>query len=406
AVPAELQPLGRQLRRSGGDILDSSRGPGGSGAPALDELVEGQLGEFENLEIALEDRIDDLRGAAADEVARAFARFRGWIALSAALGLASAVVLSWLLARALSTPIEALREASGRILDGDFRAARKVKSRDEFGELAAGFDRASEEIRRLVAEKEGNLEALKLQQAQLIQSGKMAAVGELAAGVAHEINNPLSAVLTYSVLLRERAEQAPPGALDAVPKLVERLALIETAGQRCRTIAQKLLSFSRQDDEERVPVDLRAVVEESLELVAATLRRGRVAVTTRVDQALPTVVGSKTQLQQVLINLMNNAAYAMPEGGDLTISAGPSRGGCEISVADSGVGIDPGVLERIYEPFVTTKPAGDGTGLGLSIVYGLVQNHGGEIRVDSRIGEGATFVVWLPGAPETEPVHG
>ncbi|MEO1085874.1 MAG: HAMP domain-containing sensor histidine kinase, partial [Acidobacteriota bacterium] len=193
------------------------------------------------------------------------------------------------------------------------------------------------------------------------------------------------------------------GSLDAVPKLVERLGLIETAGQRCRTIAQKLLSFSRRDDEERVPVDLRAVVDESLELVAATLRRGRVAVTTRIYQPLPKILGSKTQLQQVLINLVNNAAYAMPEGGDLTITARPGRGGCELSVADSGGGIDPGVLDRIYEPFVTTKPAGDGTGLGLSIVYGLVQNHGGEIRVDSRVGEGTTFVVWLPSSAESDP---
>ncbi|MEO1366275.1 MAG: ATP-binding protein [Acidobacteriota bacterium] len=405
SVAAELQPLLRQLLESGADIVDSSRAAGNSGAPALDGAVEEKLDGFEGLETTLENRIDDLRAAAEDEVVQALAHFRGWIALSAALGLASAVALSLLLARALSTPIEALREASGRILDGDYRVAQKVTSRDEFGELAAGFDRACEEIRRLVAEKEGNLEALKLQQAQLIQSGKMAAVGELAAGVAHEINNPLSAVLTYSVLLRERAEQAPPGALDAVPKLIERLTLIETAGQRCRTIAQKLLSFSRRDDEERVPVDLQAVVDESLELVAATLRRGRIAVTTRMDQSLPVVMGSKTQLQQVLINLMNNAAYAMPEGGDLTISARPGRGGCEISVADSGVGIDPAVLERIYEPFVTTKPAGDGTGLGLSIVYGLVQNHGGEIRVDSRVGEGTTFVVWLPGAPERGALH-
>ncbi|MCG8456212.1 MAG: ATP-binding protein [Holophagales bacterium] len=365
-------------------------------APAgLSDEQEELLEAFEESEVALEDDIDVLRMASERQVGAAFRRF-SWIMLgSGGLALVVAVLVAIALARWFDRPIDALRQASERLLDGDFRARDAVPGRDELGELAEGFDRGAAEIRRLLAEEQAHLEDLRSNQAQLLQSGKMAAVGELASGVAHEINNPLSAVLTYSILLREKAEALPAEALEPLPKLVERLSLIESAAKRCRNIADNLLAFARKDESERTAIDLGTVIDDALGLMSAPLRRRGMAVERRVGGSLPAVLGNAGQLCQVLVNLIGNAIQAASDGGRVLIVAHRESEVCRLLIEDDGPGIPPHVKERIFEPFVTTKPAGEGTGLGLSIVYSIVQAHEGEIRCDSEIGR-TTFTIDLP----------
>ena len=364
-----------------------------AGGPGTDEELE----EFEAREQHLEDEIEALRILADTELESAFARFESVILANSALGMLLGALAAWLLARWMDRPLRILGETSERMLDGDYRAGDRIVADDELGRLATAFDRAGEEIRLLVKEKEETLETLQRQQAQLLQSGKMAAVGELAAGVAHEINNPLSAVLTYSVLVREKIEKKLPEAGD-LPKLTQRLGLIETAARRCKSIADSLLTFSRQEETARGPVALGEIVEESLRLLRSQLRRRDIGLEVEIEPDLPPVLGSAGALQQVVVNLTSNAFQALAPGGSLSVSARADGDCCRLTVADDGPGIDPEIRDRIFEPFVTTKPPGQGTGLGLSIVYGIVQSHEGELTVESEPGEGTTFVVRLPWA--------
>ena len=364
--------------------------------------LEEELEAFEETESVLEDRIDGEREVAAGELARAMFQFRRSMAGVTGFGIVLGLLLALGLARWLNTPLSILKEASERIMDGDYRAGERLNSHDELGQLAAGFDRAATDIRHLMQEKQEHLDTLERNQHQLVQSGKLAAVGELAAGVAHELNNPLSAVLTYSVLIRERAEKVPAQALEPMPKLIERLQLIETAAKRCKTIADNLLTFARQEDSEKGPVNLDKLVDDSLDLMKPMLKRKKVTVERPIEPGLAPTFGNATQLQQIVVNLVGNALHAVDVGGQVRVAA---RAGdddqCELSVADNGPGIEPELADRIFEPFVTSKPPTEGTGLGLSIVYGIVQDHGGRIEVESS-NEGTTFKVYLPLAQQPQ----
>ena len=358
--------------------------------------IEDEMEAFEGAEQGLEGRIDQELAVADRLLADAFRRFRLWMFGGAMAGLVVGWLLAAALARWLDGPLAVLRQAGERILDGDYRAGKLLDSHDELGRLAESFDHAAEEIRHLLADKERNVEMLKNNQAQLVQAGKLAAVGELAAGVAHELNNPLSAVLTYGVLLREKAQKAPPEAIASIPKLIERLEIIEKAAQRCKRIADNLLTFARQGESERGPVHLAELIDESVHLTRIVWRRKKVVIDRAVEADLLPVWADRGQILQVLINLVGNAAAAVDDGGRVEIGCRNDGDMRAIWVKDDGPGIDPEVADRIFDPFVTTKPVGEGTGLGLSIVFGIVQSHGGRIEVDSSDG-GATFRVFLPG---------
>lgn len=368
--------------------------PGDDTQPTLLEDLE----RFEDREQTLEDDISAAFQDAEARLSAAVSQFNGLILMVAAIGCGIGLALALGLARWMERPIALLREASGRILDGEFRIGERINSRDEMGQLAAGYDQAAATIRGLLADKEEHLDTMRDNQAQMLRSGRLAAVGELAAGVAHEINNPLSVVLTYSVLLREKAVKASPEALQSIPKLTERLQLVETAARRCKDIADNLLTFSRQDEVSIQPVDLASVIEDSLDLIRPLLRRRNIQLEQRVDDGMAPVSSNTSQLQQVVFNLMTNAIHAMPDGGSLRLSAQAAEGGCTLEIADEGTGIEPAVIHRIFEPFFTTKPPGQGTGLGLSIVYGIVESQGGTIDVTSEVGKGTSLIIWLPSA--------
>ena len=239
-------------------------------------------------------------------------------------------------------------------------------------------------------------------QEQLIQKEKLASVGQLAAGVAHEINNPLSAILLYAdVLCQEISSENTQQYQD--------LQMILKEAMRCRTIVNDLLSFSRQNELLARPTDLNALLEETVQEVRIHERFQGVGIQMDLDPALPIIEADPFQLRQVFCNLMNNAADAMPGGGTLTLRTkqGPWSGLITAEVRDTGEGISEENMKKLFTPFFTTKPLGKGTGLGLAIIYGIVKMHRGQIGVQSQVGQGTTFSLTLheklpAGAERTE----
>jgi len=227
---------------------------------------------------------------------------------------------------------------------------------------------------------------------RLLQSEKVATMGSLLAGVAHELNNPLAVVIGHSLLLRESARDAD---------VAQRAEKIQVGAERCGRIVQNFLALARQRPPERGPVRINQVVEEAMELLAYELRADGVAVSRRLADDLPVLCADAHQLHQVLVNLVANAHHAMrqstaPRRLEVTTRRDPSDAHVVIAIADSGPGIPAENRARIFEPFFTTKPPGEGTGLGLSLCRGIVQEHGGRITVESPPGGGATFVIALP----------
>jgi two-component system NtrC family sensor kinase len=234
-------------------------------------------------------------------------------------------------------------------------------------------------------------------QAQLLQSEKMAAVGTLAGGVAHEINNPIGAIMAFSQLLMQDAKEGST--------LHDFLGEIEESAKRCKKIVASLLNFSRPSRGERRSVNLAQVVEQSLFLLRTQFKRAQVTTTVEFGENLPLVVGDANQLQQVVMNLISNAWQALEDvgGGTLDITANliPDEW-VDLVVRDTGPGIPERHLDKVFDPFFTTKAEGKGTGLGLSISYGIIKDHGGTIEVDSQAGVGTTFTVRLPWPSSSE----
>jgi PAS domain S-box-containing protein len=219
-------------------------------------------------------------------------------------------------------------------------------------------------------------------QASMIQSEKLSAVGQLAAGVAHEINNPLGVILGFAQGAAKRLATEDPMTLA--------ITSIEREAKRCKNLVQDLLTFSRTSISGRESMDLNHAVEGALSLVEARAKVCKVELKKELGAGLPTFAGNQNQIQQVVVNLANNAMDAMPQGGTLSVSSSTveekGRTWLLLRVADSGEGIPPEIVPRIFEPFFTTKPVGKGTGLGLSLVYEIVKKHQGDVTVESRKG--------------------
>ena len=230
---------------------------------------------------------------------------------------------------------------------------------------------------------------------RLVQADKLSSIGLLAAGVAHEVNTPLAVISTYAQMLAKQISED-----EQKSKLLDKIA---KQTFRASEIVNSLLSFSRTSPTEFVEVDVSKVIQETLNLVEHQLKKSGVEVKLDAPPAMPPVKGNAGKLQQVFLNLFLNARDAMDAGGTLTVHAWSEGGFARIEVADNGQGIAPEHLERIYDPFFTTKAARKGTGLGLSVTYGIVREHGGSIEVESRPGAGSRFRVELPLA--RKPVH-
>lgn len=261
------------------------------------------------------------------------------------------------------------------------------------GQMAAALENAYlyARTRLTVQELSQSLDQLKQAQAQLIQSAKLAAVGQLAAGVAHEINNPLTTISGFSELLLGDLSQDSPMRND--------LTLIRREAQRARDVVRRLLDFARQTGPHSEPADMNDVVRETVALMRNAAATKHVRVVENYGRDMPWARLDVNQFKQVVLNLLNNAMQAMPKGGALSVTTevcSRDRPGVCLHVADTGMGIPAENMERIFEPFFTTKPTGEGTGLGLAVSYGIVREHGGRIEVKSVLNQGTTFTVWLP----------
>ena len=307
-----------------------------------------------------------------------------------ALGILLGTAGIWFLVRKVTAPLEELRDSAEAVGRGDFSRRVEVRTRDECGELAQVFNQMTENLKNSREQLETTVETLKTTQAQLIQSEKLSGIGEFVAGVAHELNNPLTAVMGFSELLKIQ---------DTNPERARQLDMIFKCARRCQKIVQSLLSFARHHRPERKAVCVNTLVEEAVEILNYQLRTSNIEVTTHLDANLPLAMVDPHQIQQVFLNIINNARQAMEARktkGQIHITSETRAGSVWITFQDNGPGIPREHLSKIFDPFFTTKEVGKGTGLGLSICYGIIKEHGGTITPASRPGEGATFLIELP----------
>jgi len=255
--------------------------------------------------------------------------------------------------------------------------------------------------RRLVARLEAADEAKETLRQHLFDAAKLASVGEMAAGVAHEINNPLAIIHEEAAMMTDLLD--PQFNQRAEPdELRERLAAIRDATMRGRDVTRKLLAFARQHEHEPRSVDVHALIDRVVDVKAQDFRVSDIEVVRRYGAGLPHVAVNPNQIEQVFLNLLNNARDAIGRDGRVTVTTEAVAGGVRVDVADTGCGMSQDVLARIFFPFFTTKPVGKGTGLGLSISYGIIQALGGRIEAESAPGLGTTFRIYLPAAAQSE----
>jgi len=299
-------------------------------------------------------------------------------------GMALATGLGYILADKIIKPVQRLINASQLVSEGSLTPDIGPISKGEIGLLQNTFkDMVAAMGRRRAASED-----------KIIQSEKQASVGRLAAGVAHEINNPLTGVLTYSHMLLRRKDIAPEVRSD--------LETIVAATERVRKIVKGLLDFSRQTKLDPEATEINRLVSSTISLLENQALVKGVAIRFHPGENLPLVKLDRSQFQSVLINIIINALDATEPGGNVTVYTatgiygnGAGRKGIEITIADTGCGIPPENLDKLFDPFFTTKAIGQGTGLGLSVSLGIVQRHGGNIRVQSEPGKGSRFFIWL-----------
>jgi signal transduction histidine kinase len=302
----------------------------------------------------------------------------------AALSLfAVAAIASLVFARRLSKPLEHLTQAAERVGKGEFEVNVSSTSSDEIGTLARSFNQMTDELRERDVKLAGA-------NAALVQSEKLAAFGQLGAGIAHEVKNPLAGILGYAQLTLRKLDEDSP--------FRKNLNIIEAETRRCTEIISNLLQFARQESTSMAPTEVNTVVEAALQIVDHQLSVNNVKLSKELASDLAACEANANQLQQAIINFAINAQQAMgSDGGKLTVRTHNGSGGeVVIEVEDDGPGISDEIKAKIFEPFFTTKPAGQGTGLGLSVTYGIIKDHGGDIRIEDVPGGGTRFVVSLP----------
>jgi len=317
-----------------------------------------------------------------DEVDREISHSRLVIISSAVLAiLAGSLMLWWLNRRLVVRPVAALVEGTRRVSEGDLSATIPVSGRHELSLLAAAFNKMTSNLADT--------------HRQLAQADKLASVGRLAAGIAHEINNPLTGVLSYASLLRKRMEHDTPACED--------LDVIVRETVRCRGIIRGLLDFARPTAPARKSMDLNEVVRRSVSVVMTQLSLHKVDLSLGLAPDLPAVLADSNQIEQVVVNLLLNAADAIgDDGGNIRATTRLGSGNSiELLLQDSGHGIPAEDLPRIFEPFFTTK-GNHGTGLGLAVSWGIMEAHGGSLEAQSVVGQGTCFTLRLPTDPDSE----
>ncbi len=336
---------------------------------------------------------------------------KNMLGISLVLILAALVVTSVAVRLSLRS-INDLVVATRRVAGGDYDSRVRVDRRDEIGDLAASFNKMTEDLKssRTALVEKNLLEALvaelKQTQQQLIQAGKMAAVGQLAAGVAHEINNPLAGIMGYSQLVVEKMRRKLDTGIPAedLPKFLSYVENMERQSQRCKQIVQNLLKFARASTKEELQeVDCNTVLRETIAFVDHQVEMNQISIVTHLEPSLMKVHGHDGKMQQIFTNIVINAMQAVGQRGTITVTTRNIGSRVNIEIEDTGEGIPPEHLDKIFEPFFTTKEIGKGTGLGLSVTYGLVQDMNGDIAVKSEVGIGTVFTLSFPAATPDLP---
>lgn len=312
------------------------------------------------------------------EAARTLQRnilFIGFVILAAAMG--TAIVLS----NYMTAPLRRLTEVSAKIGAGDFNVPVEVETNDEIGDLAQSFA----VMEKGLVERDAAIEQSK---SALVQSEKMSAFGQLSAGIAHEVKNPLAGILGHAQLAMSKIQN------DDIKKHLE---VIEKETRRCKSIVENLMKFARAEKVQLEATNLAQVVQDTINLVEHQLTLAGCKIF-KDFQPCPMVPANGNQLQQVLLNLMVNASHAMENCAKKNVIVRVLQAGskAQIQVEDTGAGIPPDIQKKIFEPFFTTKPAGKGTGLGLSVSIGIVKDHKGEIYLKSEMNQGTTFFIDIP----------
>jgi len=280
-----------------------------------------------------------------------------------------------LVRRHIVKPLGQIEATTRKIANGDFSFVPEIKSHDEVGSCIETFNRMVKE--------------LKENQDMLVQTKKLASLGTLTSGVAHEINNPLNNISTSCQILIEELDSSDK---DYLRKLLRNISV---QADKARDLVRNLLEFSREKVFAVDRVRLRELVEDSLELVQSDLS-SNVETSVQIADDIPDPMVDRSRLQQAFLNIILNAIHAMPDGGTLSVKARTEDGAVFIDISDTGVGIPPENLNKIFDPFFTTKEVGQGTGLGLSVSYGIVKKHGGRLTVKSEEGKGTIFTIALP----------
>jgi signal transduction histidine kinase len=388
--------------------------PGAPGAPALPVPadLDGQLtrpgADGESVYTYVPVAVDPARRGAI-EVREALTLEREYlsrtkrnVALASAAMLATSALLAVVAGvRLVGRPMHRLVDMARRVGQGDLAARAALAQRDEIGELAREMDAMAERLQaafeRIERETAGRIAALE----QLRHADRLATVGQLASGLAHELGTPLNVVSGRARLIQS-GDLTPAETAENARSIVEQSA-------RMTTIIRQLLDYARRRSAQKAPLDLRVPLRRTIDMLSRLTEKARA----RVEVAAPDEVvvdGDATHLEQVVTNLVVNAVQAMPDGGVVKVAVGraharppggePEREVARLSVTDEGAGIPAAALPRLFEPFFTTKGPGEGTGLGLSVTQGIVVEHGGWITVESAPGRGTTFDVFLPLAGE------
>jgi len=333
------------------------------------------------------------------------------ISLSLGMLALAAILVSMLVQRTVHGPLDDLRAGADQMASGDLDREIPVRSQDELGQLAQSFNAMMAALRQsrgelqewgrtLEHKVEEATRELRIAQAETARSEKLASVGLLAAGIAHELNNPLTGVLTFAHLVRNELEDGSPQAED--------LDLVIQETKRCAAIIRRLLDFAREKTPEKTYADINQLIEECAQLVSQSAHLADIRIETRLDGNLPPIWMDADLIKQVIMNMLVNAQHAIGRDGNIFIgtrlsgdcraASGQAAGSpmVEITIRDDGCGIEQENLSRIFDPFFTTKGVGKGTGLGLSVSHGTIAAHHGTIEVESKVGEGTEFRICLP----------
>lgn len=301
---------------------------------------------------------------------------------------ATGIIINVKLARSIAFPIRKLEKVTKKVAMGDFSETIEVKGEDEITSLEISFNQMEDRLRDTMNSLELSIQKLHEKQDQLVEAEKLASIGVLAAGIAHEINNPLTSILTFSNLMLEELPGDNPHR--------ERLKMMAREAMKARIIVRQLLSFSREEPIKPVNTNINCPINDIIETLAAQEVFKDIELVVDLSDKLPEIYADSVRIGQVVMNILLNAVHAITPPGKIEVSTRAAGDFVEIIISDTGCGIPEEQLGMIFDPFYTTKDSTKGTGLGLAVSYGIIKKHGGNIEVKSAVGKGTTFIVRLP----------